>query len=71
MLPEACVCRHFVFEEVYIWTKMDPRAYPHGTAIWCVDLGGMGLADLGSEAFQFFKRLSIEVGTYYPERLYK
>ena len=47
------------------------RALPHGTAFWIVDLGGMSLADLGSEAFQFFKRMSVEVGTYYPERLYR
>ena len=47
------------------------RALPHGTAFWIVDLGGMSLADLGSEAFQFFKRMSVEVGTYYPERLHR
>jgi hypothetical protein len=63
--------RHFGFVEEYIWHVLDPRPLPLGTAIWIVDLGGMGLSDLGSEAFQFFKRMSVEVGMHYPERLYK
>ncbi|KAL0037452.1 hypothetical protein WJX79_008680 [Trebouxia sp. C0005] len=63
--------RHFGFVEEYIWQVVDPRPLPLGTAIWIVDLGGMGLSDLGSEAFQFFKRMSVEVGMHYPERLYK
>lgn len=63
--------RHFGFVEEYIWQVLDPRPLPLGTAIWVVDLGGMGLSDLGSEAFQFFKRMSVEVGMHYPERLYK
>ncbi|DBA82715.1 TPA: hypothetical protein ACH3X1_006948 [Trebouxia sp. C0004] len=63
--------RHFGFLEEYIWQVLDPRPLPLGTAIWIVDLGGMGLSDLGSEAFQFFKRMSVEVGMHYPERLYK
>ena len=54
-----------------MWQVLDPRPLPLGTAIWVVDLGGMGLSDLGSEAFQFFKRMSVEVGMHYPERLYK
>lgn len=54
-----------------MWQVVDPRPLPLGTAIWIVDLGGMGLSDLGSEAFQFFKRMSVEVGMHYPERLYK
>lgn len=66
-----CEYRHFGFVEEYIWQVVDPRPLPLGTAIWIVDLGGMGLSDLGSEAFQFFKRMSVEVGMHYPERLYK
>lgn len=54
-----------------MWQVLDPRPLPLGTAIWIVDLGGMGLSDLGSDAFQFFKRMSVEVGMHYPERLYK
>lgn len=54
-----------------MWQVLDPRPLPLGTAIWIVDLGGMGLSDLGSEAFQFYKRMSVEVGMHYPERLYK
>ena len=54
-----------------MWQIVDPRPLPLGTAIWIVDLGGMGLSDLGSDAFQFFKRMSVEVGMHYPERLYK
>lgn len=54
-----------------MWQVLDARPLPLGTAIWIVDLGGMGLSDLGSEAFQFFKRMSVEVGMHYPERLYK
>ena len=54
-----------------MWQVLDPRPLPLGTAIWIVDLGGMGLSDLGSEAFQFFKRMSVEVGMHYPERLHK
>ena len=64
-------CRHFGFVEEYMWQVLDSRPLPLGTAIWIVDLGGMGLSDLGSEAFQFFKRMSVEVGMHYPERLYK
>lgn len=67
----ACVHRHFGMVEEYVWQVLDPRPLPLGTAIWIVDLGGMGLSDLGSEAFQFFKRMSVEVGMHYPERLYK
>ncbi|KAL3159567.1 hypothetical protein ABBQ38_009981 [Trebouxia sp. C0009 RCD-2024] len=63
--------RHFGFVEEYMWQVVDPRPLPLGTAIWIVDLGGMGLSDLGSDAFQFFKRMSVEVGMHYPERLYK
>lgn len=63
--------RHFGFVEEYLWQVLDPRPLPLGTAIWIVDLGGMGLSDLGSEAFQFYKRMSVEVGMHYPERLCK
>lgn len=63
--------RHFGLMEEYNWQILDNRAHPLGTAIWIVDLGGMGLSDLGSEAFQFFKRMSVEVGFHYPERLHK
>ena len=63
--------RHFGFVEEYVWQVLDPRPLPLGTAVWIVDLGGMGLSDLGSEAFQFYKRMSVEVGMHYPERLYK
>lgn len=65
------VDRHFGFVEEYLWQMLDPRPLPLGTAIWIVDLGGMGLSDLGSEAFQFYKRMSVEVGMHYPERLSK
>lgn len=71
MVTYCMAHRHFGFVEEYMWQVLDPRPLPLGTAIWIVDLGGMGLSDLGSEAFQFYKRMSVEVGMHYPERLYK
>ncbi|EIE19775.1 hypothetical protein COCSUDRAFT_44590 [Coccomyxa subellipsoidea C-169] len=63
--------RHVMFVQDYMYTVLDPNKLPEGRSIWIVDMKGVGLSDLGSEAMSYVKIFAGIVAANYPERLYR
>lgn len=62
LTPEEAL-RHFIFVQEYYWRIADPSPLPGGMAIRVIDLKGLRLADLGSDAFSLVKKVSFLVRT--------
>ena len=44
--------RHLLFTYLYVFTRLDPRPLPHGKTIKIVDLAGLSMRDVASDAFK-------------------
>ncbi|BDA46825.1 probable SEC14-like protein 2 at C-terminar half [Coccomyxa sp. Obi] len=63
--------RHIMFVQDYMYEVLDPNPVPEGRSIWIIDMKGVGLTDLGSEAMDYVKVFAGIVAAHYPERLYR
>ncbi|KAK9813592.1 hypothetical protein WJX73_009044 [Symbiochloris irregularis] len=68
-LKDYDINRHIAFCMDWMYNHIDTRDLPNGRSLWLIDLKGMGMTDMGSDAFNFGKNLAIMIGQNFPERV--
>ncbi|CAM9560598.1 unnamed protein product, partial [Phaeothamnion confervicola] len=59
--------RHYLFITEYIWSVVEPD-FDHGQLVTVLDVSGLGMADMGGEAFGFMKQATKIIQEHYVER---
>ncbi|GAB4815034.1 hypothetical protein N2152v2_002080 [Parachlorella kessleri] len=70
-VSEQALLHHLCFIYEYTFTHVDPRPLPHGKTVKIIDLEGLCMGDLRSDAVKFLTKVGALLNLNYPQRLHR
>jgi len=68
---DAEILHHLKFTYEYAFKRIDDRPLPHGKSVKIIDLEGLSMSAVRSEAFKFISQAGALLALNYPQRLHR
>lgn len=65
------ILRHLKFTFDYVFKVLDTRSLPHGKTVKIIDLSGLSIGAIRSDAFKFISQAGALLALNYPQRLHR